>query len=59
MKTKEVHKQNREQLLNSIQSLSDSLLKFRDKPDSFVQSIKDMIQVKKDLLKKHYNEVID
>jgi len=59
MKTKEVHKQNREQLLNSIQSLSDSLLKFRDKPDSFVQSIRDMVQAKKDLLKKHYNEVID
>ena len=56
MKTKEVHKQNREQLLNSIQSLSDSLLKFRDKPDSFVQSIRDMVQAKKDLLKKHYNE---
>ena len=52
-------KPNREQLINSIQSLSESLLKFKDKPDSFVQSIKDMIGVKKDLLKKHYNEVID
>mgnify|MGYP003403114076 FL=1 len=52
-------KPNREQLVNSIQSLSESLLKFKYKPVSFVQSIKDMIGVKKDLLKKHYNEVID
>lgn len=54
-----ISKPNREQLINSIQSLSDSLLKFSNKPVSFRQSIKDMIQVKKDLLKKHYNEVIE
>lgn len=54
-----ISKPNREHLINSIQSLSDSLLKFKDKPDTFVNSIKDMIQVKKDLLKKYYNEVIE
>lgn len=59
MKLTQLHKPNREQLIKSIQSLSDSLLKFNDKPVSFKQSIKDMIQVKKDLLRKHYNEVID
>lgn len=59
MKPTQLHKPNREQLIKSIQSLSESLLKFSNKSVFFKQSIIEMIQVKKDLLRKHYNEVID
>lgn len=50
------YKPDKQLLLDSIQSLTESLEAHKNKPESFVRSIKDMIAEKQSQLEKHYGK---